>query len=65
MSEFLTESSFFAIALTLLVWRLACDLQKKTGSALLHPILVSAAALILFSIVLTITCINLLVSRKK
>ena len=47
MSEFLTESSFFAIALTLLVWRLACALQKKTGSALLHPILVSAAALIL------------------
>ena len=47
MIEFLTGSSFFAIALTLLIWRLANWLQKKTGSVLLHPILVSVAAIIL------------------
>ena len=48
MVDFLSESSFFAIALTLLVWRLANLLQKKTGSVLLHPILVSVAVIILF-----------------
>ena len=30
-----------------------------------YPSFAAAAALILFAIVLTITCINLLVSRKK
>ena len=48
MLEFLSGSSFFAIALTLLVWRLAQWLQKKNGSILLHPILVSVVVLILF-----------------
>ena len=47
MADFLSQSSFFAIALTLLVWRLASWLQKKTGSMLLHPILVSVALIIL------------------
>ena len=47
MADFLSSSSFFAIALTLVIWRLAAVLQKKTGSALLHPILVSVAAVIL------------------
>ena len=47
MTEFLSGSSFFAVALTLGIWRLASALQKKTGSMLLHPILVSAAAIML------------------
>ena len=47
MLDFLASSSFFAIALTLLIWRLANVLQKKTGSMLLHPILVSVAVIIL------------------
>ena len=46
MLNFLSSSSFFAIALTLLIWRIANALQKKTGSVLLHPILVSVAAII-------------------
>ena len=46
MAEFLSSSSFFAVALTLLVWRAATALQKKTGSAFLHPILVSVAVII-------------------
>ncbi len=51
MADFLSSSSFFAIALTLLIWRLANSLQKKTGSVLLHPILVSVAAVILILVV--------------
>lgn len=47
MVEFLTESTSFALTLTLLVWQLATRLQKKTGSVLLHPILVSVAAIVL------------------
>ena len=47
MSEFLSASSFFAVALTLAVWRGARALQKKTGSQLLHPILVSVGVIIL------------------
>ncbi len=47
MTEFLSGSSFFAIVLTLLIWHAASALQKKTGSVLLHPILVSVAAIIL------------------
>ena len=46
MPDFLSSSSFFAVALTLLIWRAAQALQKKTGSVLLHPILVSVAAII-------------------
>lgn len=46
MLDFFSSSSFFAIALTLLIWRLVNALQKKTGSVLLHPILVSVAAII-------------------
>ena len=45
MTDVLSSNSFFAVALTLLIWRAAAALQKKTGSALLHPILVSAAAI--------------------
>ena len=33
--------------MTLLIWRLANALQKKTGSVLLHPILVSVGVIIL------------------
>ena len=51
MLDFLSSSSFFAIALTLLIWRFANALQKKTGSVLLHPILVSVAAMILILVV--------------
>ena len=47
MLDFLSSSSFFAVALTLLIWRAAQALQKKTGSVLLHPILVSVLAIIL------------------
>jgi len=47
MIEFFTSASFFAITLTFLIWRAANALQKKTGSILLHPILVSVAAIIL------------------
>ena len=47
MTDLLSSSSFFAVALTLLIWRAASALQRKTGSVLLHPILVSAAAIIL------------------
>lgn len=46
MADFLSSSSFFAIALTLLIWRIANALQRKTRSPLLHPILVSVAAII-------------------
>ncbi len=48
MTEFLQGSGFFAVALTLLVWRLANLLRQKTGLILLHPILVSVAFIILF-----------------
>ena len=54
MTEFLSSSSFFAIALTLLIWRLACAVQKKTGSVILHPILVSVAGIILVLLALKI-----------
>ncbi len=54
MGEFLSAGSFFAVALTLLIWRLACALQKKTHSVLLHPILVSVAGIILVLLVLKI-----------
>lgn len=51
MPDFLSGSSFFAIALTLLIWRFAGVLQKRTGAVLLHPILISAAAVILILLV--------------
>lgn len=47
MTDLLSSSSFFAVALTLAIWRAAAALQKKTGSVLLHPIPVSVAAIIL------------------
>ncbi|MBR0407536.1 MAG: LrgB family protein [Clostridia bacterium] len=47
MTEFLSSSSFFAIALTLLIWRFATALQRKVKSPLLHPILVSTLTVIL------------------
>ena len=37
MLNFLSSSSFFAIALTLLIWRIANALQKKTGSVKTGP----------------------------
>ncbi len=54
MTEVISAFSYFAIALTLLIWRLACALQKKTGSMLLHPILVSVGAVILILLALDI-----------
>ncbi len=54
MSNFFSASTFFAIGLTLLIWYLACTLQKKTKSVLLHPILVSVIAIILILLVLKI-----------
>lgn len=54
MTEFLSGSSLFAIALTLLVWRLASALQKKIKSPILHPILISTAAIIAVLLVLKI-----------
>ena len=51
MTDFLSSSSFFAIALTLAVWRAATALQKKTGSVLLHPILVSVGVIVLILVV--------------
>jgi predicted murein hydrolase (TIGR00659 family) len=43
MTEFLSGSSFFCIALTLITFSFASALQKKLKIALLNPILVSAA----------------------
>lgn len=54
MTEFLSGSSLFAIALTLLVWRLASALQKKVKSPILHPILISTAAIIAVLLMLKI-----------
>ncbi len=54
MTEVVSAFSYLAIALTLVIWRLACALQKKTGSMLLHPILMSVAAIILILTVLNI-----------
>ncbi len=54
MSDFFSSSAFFAVGLTLLIWYLACTLQKKTKSVLLHPILVSVIAIILILLVLKI-----------
>ena len=47
MNEFLTGSGFFAVALTLIVWRLASWLQQKTHSPFLHPILVSVGIIVI------------------
>ena len=46
MSAFLSSSSFFAITLTLIVWKLAGFIQSKTKSAVLNPILLSVICII-------------------
>ncbi len=54
MTGFLSESSFFAAALTLLLWRLASLMQEKTRSPFLNPILLSAGGVIAVLLVLGI-----------
>ncbi len=54
MTDFFSGSTFFAVTLTLLVWRITSLIQKKTGSALLNPILMSAAVIIPFLLLLKI-----------
>ena len=46
MSEFLNESAFFCMALTLTAFAAASALQKKWKLAILNPILLSAVAVI-------------------
>lgn len=46
MSEFLADSSFFCITLTLVVFSLASAAQKKSKLAVLNPVLVSAVLII-------------------
>lgn len=46
MGEFISGSSFFAVALTLVVFSLASTCQKKWKLAILNPILVSAIVII-------------------
>ena len=54
MREFISESTYFGLAVTLIIWQLALMLQKKTRSAFLHPILVSAIAIILVLLALKV-----------
>ena len=54
MNEFLTSSSFFCIALTLIVFSLSSALQQKTKLTILNPVLVSAALVIAILLALDI-----------
>ncbi len=54
MINLISSSSFFAIAITLLIWHTSCFLQKKTKAVLLNPILVSVTAIIVILTVLKI-----------
>ena len=46
MTDFLTSSSFFAVALTLITFAFGSACQKKTGLAILNPILIAAGLII-------------------
>ena len=46
MPEFIQSSAYFAVALTLIAFSIASACQKKWKSALLNPILISAALII-------------------
>ena len=48
MDDFLTQSSLWALVLTVGAYQLGLYLNKKTGSALLHPILVATAVIVPF-----------------
>ena len=54
MIEFLSSSSFFALALALVVYAFADVLQKKFKTPLLNPLVVSSAVIILLLVVLDI-----------
>ena len=54
MTEFIRSSSFFCVALTLIAFCAASALQKKWKLAILNPILLSAAAVIVVLKVLDI-----------
>lgn len=48
MIEFITQSGYWALLLTAAAYQLGLFLNKKTGSALFHPILVATAVVIPF-----------------
>lgn len=48
MVDFITESGYWALLLTVVTYQLGLYLNRKTKSALLHPILVSTALVIPF-----------------
>ncbi len=48
MTEFIAQSGYWALLLTVATYQLGLFLIKKTGSALLHPILVSTVLVIPF-----------------
>ena len=54
MYEFLTSSSYFAVALSLVCYVFADMLQKKVRSPLLNPLIVSSAVIIVILLVLDI-----------
>lgn len=55
MIEFFTSSRYFCVVLTLAVFALVSGLQKKTKLAILNPILISAAVIMLVLAVLGIS----------
>lgn len=54
MTDFFTSSSYFCVVLTLAAFAFASALQKKTKLAILNPILISAAIIMLILAVLGI-----------
>jgi len=46
MDEFLSQSTYWALLLTVAAYQLGLFLRKKTKSALFHPIVVSAAVIV-------------------
>ena len=48
MIDFIAQSGYWALLLTVVTYQLGLFLNKKTGSALFHPILVSTALVIPF-----------------
>lgn len=48
MTDFIVQSGYWALLLTVAAYQLGLFLNKKTGSALLHPILVATAVVIPF-----------------
>ena len=51
MNELLQTSSYFGLALTLLMYGIACKINRKTKISILNPILLSSALIILILLV--------------